>query len=161
MQNFVWRTWREETTWEHRRGLVDDIKMVLKEIRCASFLTLEFLIHINIGFRCHHSWHVLRLRMGEKASRFGRWLRIYWITSRGQSKRGGPAAWGLGGGQQLILINKPACYEIYGASVFNGFLAGSCEHGNEPSDSIKGSFLTIWETISFSRRTLFHGVSYW
>jgi hypothetical protein len=37
---------------------------------------------------------------------------------------------------------------------------GYCEHGNEPSGSIKGgNFLTSWETASFSRRTLLHGLS--
>jgi hypothetical protein len=40
-------------------------------------------------------------------------------------------------------------------------VVGSCEHGNEPSGSIKGGeFLRLAEhTISFSRRTLVHGVS--
>jgi hypothetical protein len=40
-------------------------------------------------------------------------------------------------------------------------VADSCEHGNEPSGSTKAwNFLTFWETISFSKRTLLHGVSY-
>jgi hypothetical protein len=34
-------------------------------------------------------------------------------------------------------------------------MAGSCEHGNEPTSSIKGKgFLTSYEIMSFSRRTL-------
>jgi hypothetical protein len=39
--------------------------------------------------------------------------------------------------------------------------AGSCEHGNEHSGSIKGrgNFLTSWGTFSLWR-TLFHGVGY-
>jgi hypothetical protein len=39
-------------------------------------------------------------------------------------------------------------------------VAGSCEHGNEPSGSIKfGEFLDWAErTLSFLRRTLLHGV---
>ena len=37
---------------------------------------------------------------------------------------------------------------------------GMCECGNETSGSIKwGNFLTSSETVSFSRRTLLHGVS--
>jgi hypothetical protein len=37
---------------------------------------------------------------------------------------------------------------------------GSCEHGNEPSGSIKcGKFLAE-RTLSFSRRTLLHGISF-
>jgi hypothetical protein len=40
-----------------------------------------------------------------------------------------------------------------------GTVAGSCEHGNETSGYIKGrEFLTRWETITFSRRTLLHEV---
>jgi hypothetical protein len=40
-------------------------------------------------------------------------------------------------------------------------VAGSCEHGNEPSGSIKiGDFLLDKLTISFSGRALFHGVSF-
>jgi hypothetical protein len=39
-------------------------------------------------------------------------------------------------------------------------VASSCECGNEPSGSIKcGNFLTSYKQVSFSRRTLFHGVS--
>jgi hypothetical protein len=36
-----------------------------------------------------------------------------------------------------------------------GSVSGSCEHGNESSGTIKGG-----DYISFSRRTLFHGVNY-
>jgi len=40
-------------------------------------------------------------------------------------------------------------------------LAGSCEHNNEPSGSIKGgNFLTSWVTVSFSRRTLLRSLRY-
>jgi hypothetical protein len=40
-------------------------------------------------------------------------------------------------------------------------VAGSCGHGNETSGPIKrGKFFDQLMTISFSRRTLFHGVSY-
>jgi hypothetical protein len=39
-------------------------------------------------------------------------------------------------------------------------VAGSCEHGNEPLDSMKdGNFLTGCPIISFSRRSLLHRVS--
>jgi len=38
---------------------------------------------------------------------------------------------------------------------------GSCENGNEISDSVKGGiFFTVFVIISFSRRTLLLGVSY-
>jgi hypothetical protein len=45
--------------------------------------------------------------------------------------------------------------------VWNGtHMAGCCEHGNEPSGSIRGgdNFLLAEHSISFSRRTLLHGV---
>jgi hypothetical protein len=40
-------------------------------------------------------------------------------------------------------------------------MVGCCEHGNECPGSIKwaGSFLSSSGTVSFSRRTLLHGVS--
>jgi hypothetical protein len=39
-------------------------------------------------------------------------------------------------------------------------VAGTCECGNETSGSIKcGNFSTSCKTVSFSRRTLLHGVS--
>jgi hypothetical protein len=38
-------------------------------------------------------------------------------------------------------------------------VVGTCDCGNEPSGSVKwANFLTIREPISFSRRTVFHGV---
>jgi hypothetical protein len=41
-----------------------------------------------------------------------------------------------------------------------GQMASYCACGNEPSGSIKwGNFLTSSEPVSFSRRTLLHGVS--
>jgi len=43
-------------------------------------------------------------------------------------------------------------------------VADFCEHGNEPSVSVKGwvicCLLSTWATVSFSRRTLLHRVSY-
>jgi len=40
-------------------------------------------------------------------------------------------------------------------------MAGCYEHDDGPSGSIKGgNFFTSWMAISFSRRTLFHGVGW-
>jgi hypothetical protein len=40
-----------------------------------------------------------------------------------------------------------------------GPVAGCCEHGNEPSGSIRGGgFVDLLSDISFLRRTLFNGV---
>jgi hypothetical protein len=38
---------------------------------------------------------------------------------------------------------------------------GICEHGNEPSGSIRKDFFISWVTISFSNNILHHGVSEW
>jgi len=38
-------------------------------------------------------------------------------------------------------------------------VAGSCEHSNEPSDSINGEEYHDYLAITFSRRVLFHVVS--
>jgi hypothetical protein len=40
-------------------------------------------------------------------------------------------------------------------------VVNSCEHGAKPLGSMKGGeFLISWETIGFSRKTLFHGDSF-
>jgi hypothetical protein len=39
-------------------------------------------------------------------------------------------------------------------------MAGSCEHGNEPYGSINCGEFIDWATVSFSRRTLLHGVKF-
>jgi hypothetical protein len=49
---------------------------------------------------------------------------------------------------------KIACYEM----LHRALEAAFCEHGNEPSCSMKGGELLDWVTISF-QRTLFHGAS--
>jgi len=63
------------------------------------------------------------------------------MSSRGQSTRGGLPAWGLREG--LItprLKKKTSSYEMEHKAAN---LAGSCEHGNEPSGFVKGGeFLT-------------------
>jgi hypothetical protein len=41
------------------------------------------------------TWRVLVFRMEETASRYGRYLRIYWIGSRRRPTRGDPSDWGL------------------------------------------------------------------
>jgi hypothetical protein len=51
-------------------------------------------------------WRVLRLRMEETASKYGCYLRIYWISSRGQLTIGGPPAGVLGLGLQLLTVKN-------------------------------------------------------
>jgi hypothetical protein len=60
---------------------------------------------------------------------------MYWISSPGQPPRGGPTAWGLSEGLTTPHCKNPTSYEILHKA---WELVGSCEHGNEPSDFIKG-----------------------
>jgi hypothetical protein len=40
-------------------------------------------------------------------------------------------------------------------------VAGCCEHGNEPSCSMKGGEFDKLSYYSFPLRTLLHGISWW
>jgi hypothetical protein len=40
------------------------------------------------------------------------------------------------------------------------YVSGCYKHGNEPSGSVKGRKTRAWVTVSFSSRTLLHGVNY-
>jgi hypothetical protein len=53
----------------------------------------------------------------------------------GQPTTGVPPAWGLGKGLKTHHCKKSACYKMLRRA---SELAGCCEHGNEPSGSIKG-----------------------
>jgi hypothetical protein len=57
------------------------------------------------------AWRVLGLRIEETASRYGGYLRIYWISSRRQPTVGGPPAWRLGGGLTTFPVKLNICYE--------------------------------------------------
>jgi hypothetical protein len=72
---------------------------------CPAFWWRDYDIYLG-GSLVTTAWHVLRLRMEEMPSSFGGQLWIYWISSRGQTTRGGPPAWGLGVGLTLTLKNK-------------------------------------------------------
>jgi hypothetical protein len=76
-------------------------------------------IHFNIvrWSLATTAWRALRLRMEETPSRYGGWLRIYWISTRGQPTRGGPPACGLGVG-----LTTPHCKNKLVTNVF--ILAG-------------------------------------
>jgi hypothetical protein len=43
--------------------------------------------------------------------------------------------------------------------LWEGPVAGPCEHGNEPSGSVKSGEFLAWVTVSFSRRIFLRGVS--
>jgi len=57
---------------------------------------------------CTMTWHILRLEEEEEeetASRYGKWMQIYWISSQGQLTWGGPPACRLDGG--LTTLHNP------------------------------------------------------
>jgi hypothetical protein len=108
---------------------------------------------------CHYdtAQHVLRLLAECTASRYGRYLWIYWIRNLWQPTRGGPPAWVFGGKLAAPHHKKQVLKMLYGGPDFSS----SCAHGNEPSGSIKSAnFLTSWATVNFLGRILLHGVSY-
>jgi hypothetical protein len=76
--------------------------LIIKSNVSNSFITpfgiLLYILSMLGGSFVTTAWCVLRLRMEETPSSFGGWLRIYWISSRGQPTRGGLPAWELGVG---------------------------------------------------------------
>jgi hypothetical protein len=64
--------------------------------------------------------------------------------SQTADKGGSPPAWRLGSGL-TPLHKKTLCYEMLHMTSDLGMVAGSCEHGNEPSGSIHvGNSLASW-----------------
>jgi hypothetical protein len=60
---------------------------------------------------------------------------------------------------RLIFRNGMWRYGLNRAGSGQGQVAGTCKCDNEPSSSIEcGNFLTSCKPVSFSRRTLLHGV---
>jgi len=91
------------------------------------------------------AWRILRLWMEEIE-----YLWMRWISGRRQPIRGGHPAWRLGKGLALLTI-KIACYELLHRALE---LAGFCEHGNEPSDSIQGVISWLSELLLASQEEL-------
>jgi hypothetical protein len=84
------------------------------------------------------SWRVIRLRIENTAYRYGGQLQILRISSRKKPTRGGLPAWKLREGLTTCHLKEISYEMLHRASE----LAGCCEHGNEPSGSIKrGKFL--------------------
>jgi len=92
---------------------------------------------------------------GGTASRYGGQLRIYSINNRGQPKRGGPPAWGVGDMLETPHRKKPPRYEMFTvASGLVGKRTRDLDHAQDRDSYIKcGEF-----HVGFSRRTLLHGV---
>jgi hypothetical protein len=57
--------------------------------------TVSTKLEVLNGFLVTTACRVLGLRMEERAARYGRLLRVYLISSRGQPARGGPPGWAL------------------------------------------------------------------
>jgi len=71
-------------------------------------------------------WRVLGLRMEQTTYGHGRHLRIYWVSSHGQLKRGGSLSWGLGQGAFIPNRKDASRYKMLQRL---SKLAGSCEQG--------------------------------
>jgi len=106
---------------QYKQYLISTVRRVRTEfgeeaMSSVSRITLQCLDSHNMVR------HVLGLRMEETASRC-RWkLRMYWVSSRGQSASGSPPAWGWGRDLQLT-VRKSVCYEmLHSASDFAGSL---------------------------------------
>jgi hypothetical protein len=80
------------------------------------------------------AWRVLGLRIEDTASRYGGWLRMYWISSRGEPTVGGLPDWVLGGG--LTTFPRKTQYLLRITTHSLGLpVAGCCECGDEPLGS--------------------------
>jgi hypothetical protein len=98
--------------------------------------------------------HTIKLFFSFSASRkVNVWMLIFWVRTLCSVRKlvfrvflrlynycvilycNGSSAWGLGEGLRTHHYKKTACYEML-HKTFE--LAGSYEHGNEPSGSIKG-----------------------
>ena len=104
-----------------------------------------------------------RMRLAGHVARMGEGRDVYsvWV---GKTERKRPL--GRPGVDERIILRWIFKKWDVGVWTGSGWLsvwtggAGTCECGNEPSGSIKcGNFLTSCKPVSFSRRTLLHGVS--
>ena len=68
---------------------------------------------INVRVPVTTAWRVLSLGMEVRASRYGGWLRIHWISSHGPSTNGGPPTVILGMVQRTRQQKKCTCYESF------------------------------------------------
>jgi hypothetical protein len=86
--------------WLHKTRsfvIVRHLTLVLLNIRTYTICQLELFLHFR-WVPCNHGMARPQVADGGDALQYGRQLRIYWISSRGQPTRVGPPAWGLGVG---------------------------------------------------------------
>jgi hypothetical protein len=101
-------------------------------------------------------WYTLSLQKEETASRYEGWLWICWISSYEHPKRGGHLAWWLG--LQFLIIRRnqhvmkcytgPLTWKALENVLTNLWVLWNA-----------GNLSTQWVTITFKRKTVFHGVS--
>jgi hypothetical protein len=130
--------------------LCNTLNAVLKR---NSELKLYTLIKVKVTLRLTVSQSVClgvepRLgRMEETPSRYGRSLRIYWISSYGQPAWGGPPSWGLGVGLTTPHRKKWACYDnLQEASVLGSDKCDSIGcRGGPANGSDKSHSIGCWQ----------------
>jgi hypothetical protein len=66
--------------------------------------------------------------------------------------KGWSSSLGLGEGLMFIHCKEPPCCEMLSRASELVPVAGSCEHSNDPSVSIKGEESLDWVITSFSKR---------
>ena len=89
-------------------------------------------------------------------------LRICWISSRAQPRRGGPTAWRLG--EVLITdhLKKSTCHEPEQTASDLGRSFGRAVGNTTRKIRVPqtaGNSLTSWRAVSFSRKTLLYGLT--
>jgi hypothetical protein len=93
-------------------------------IQFAPWIPFSLKVHLNVILPPMHrsmlggslvttAWRVLRLRMEEKASRYGGQVRINLISRSGQPTTDGPPAWGLDVGLTIPHRKKGIYYEMF------------------------------------------------
>jgi hypothetical protein len=94
------------------------------------------------------TWRLVRCRMEGTASGYGGWVRIHWISSRGQPTRDGSPAWRLG----EVLTTQFKMLRIILQSLNFWQVEGARVCGNDALRFINcGEFLGTWGPPSFSK----------
>jgi len=93
---------------------------------------------------CHHGKACSQDAHGGDGLQIWRVAALYWINSGRWPTMGGPPAWGWAG------ANNSSPFKEQHVKKFYTWPVGSfCDHGNEPSNSIKvSSWLTQWLLVS-------------
>jgi len=107
-----------------------------------------FMTRCLVKHRDKTAWRVLGFRMEESVSRYEALLRMYWITSSGQPKRGGPSTSGLGDGLTIRHRKKTCVLQNVTQGLIRAVVYTAM---NLPGPQKAGKFLTSWASTSWSQ----------